>query len=293
MKKNQVLKVTKDEILIEFLLKNLNGKSRNNIKSLLAYGQILVNKKIKKQYNFELKIGDEVEIHYEKSRETSKNIGLEIVYEDKDIIVINKPEGLLSMATEKEKAKTAYSILMNYVKNQNIKNRIYIVHRLDRETSGVMIYAKTEKSKTILQENWNDMVKERIYVALVEGKIQKEKDTIKSWLKDNKAFVTYSTFSEQSGGKLAITNYETLKIGKNYSLLKVSLETGRKNQIRVHMSDIGHPIANDKKYGAKYNCYNMKRLGLHAQSITFIHPISKETMTFEIEIPDAFNKGLN
>ncbi|MGX6592162.1 RluA family pseudouridine synthase [Cetobacterium ceti] len=288
MKKNQSLKVKEKCQLMDFLLTNLQGKSRNNIKSLLGYGQINVNGKVVKQYNYELSSGDEIEINMNKSRNTINLNGIEIIHEDGDILVIDKPAGLLSMASNKEKEKTAYSILTDYVKGKNSRNRIFIVHRLDRDTSGVMVFAKNENSKKNLQDNWNEKVKERIYIALVEGKVNNEKGTIKSWLKENKAFVTYSTYSEKDGGKLAITNYKTLKKSNLGSLLEVELETGRKNQIRVHMSDLGHPVSGDKKYGARGNF--IKRLGLHAKTIKFTHPTTNKEVSFESQIPNVFFK---
>lgn len=286
MKKNTILSVDEQAELLEFLMKNIAGKSRTNIKSLLVNEQILVNNKIVRQYNHQVNPKDEVTIVWTKQRDQKKLKGIKIIYEDSAIIVIEKNEGILSIASEKEKENTAYSTLREYVKGQNPKNKVFIVHRLDRDTSGVMIFAKTEKIKNELQENWDKLVKERKYIALVEGKVKEDRGTIKSWLKENKAMVIYSTFSEKDGGKLAITNYEVKKKNERVSLVEVELETGRKNQIRVHMKDINHPIVGDKKYGSKLNL--IKRLGLHAKSIKFIHPLTKKMVEFTSDIPNDF-----
>ena len=175
--------------------------------------------------------------------------------------------------------------LKNYLKEKNPKDKIFVVHRLDRDTSGVMIFAKSEKAQDILQTTWNDSVKERTYVALVEGNVKKDSDTIISYLAENKAMITYSTDNEEEGKK-AVSHYKVLKRNKNYSLLEVNIETGRKNQIRVHMQDLGHSVVGDKKYGSTKN--PIKRLGLHAHTIVFKHPITKEVLSFTSKIPEAF-----
>ena len=212
---------------------------------------------------------------------------LDIIYQDKFIIVINKPSGLLTVSTEKEKEHTLFHKVYLYEKQKNKNNKIFIVHRLDKDTSGLVIFAKTEKIKYLLQDNWDNIVKTREYMALVSGCVKKEKDTIKSWLKENKNFTVYSS-NKKDDGKLAITNYERLKTNGNYSLLKINISTGRKNQIRVHMQDIGHPIVGDKKYNSKSN--PIKRLGLHANKLEILHPITKEQLIFESNTPKCFTE---
>lgn len=283
-KHNTSFKVDKDKELMKFLMEKMPENSRNSIKSLLTQRRVMVDEKVVSQYNAPLKAGQIVSIG--KTRITKHNLdGVSIVFEDKDILVVEKERGILSVATKNEREKTAYNILKNYLKEKDPKDKIFVVHRLDRDTSGVMIFAKSEKAQDILQTTWNDSVKERTYVALVEGNVKKDRDTIISYLAENKAMVTYSTTNEEEGKK-AISHYKVLKRNKNFSLLEVSIETGRKNQIRVHMQDLGHSVVGDKKYGSTKN--PIRRLGLHAHTIVFVHPITKEVLSFTSKIPDAF-----
>lgn len=285
-KKDTILKVTEDRELMEFLIENLKGKSRNNIKSLLVHRQVSINNRVATKYNHPLKEGQEVVISWEKRRVDNNANGLEILFEDDHIIVITKPVGLLSIATEKEKRNTAYNMLREHVKQTDPKNKIFIVHRLDKGTSGVMVFAKTEKAQHVLQTEWKKRVQERIYVAVVEGKMKKDSDTIVSYLAENKAYVTYSVTGDKKEGKKAVTHYKVLKRNKKYSLVELKLATGRKNQIRCHMKEQGHSIIGDKKYGANGN--PIKRLGLHALSLVFKHPITDELMRFDTRIPNKF-----
>lgn len=207
---------------------------------------------------------------------------IKIMYEDKFIIVIDKPAHLLSIATEKEKEQTMYHNVLMYERQKNKKNRIYIVHRLDKDTSGLLLFAKDEKTKNYFQNNWDSVV--RKYIAIVEGKVGKKEDSIKTYIKEEKNFISHST--KNNDGKLAITDYRLINKSKSYSLLEIDIKTGRKNQIRVHMKEINHPIIGDKKYGAKTN--PLKRLGLHAYILEFIHPITKQLIHIETEMPDNF-----
>lgn len=283
-KHNTSFKVDKDNELMKFLMEKMPQNSRNNIKSLLTQRRVMVDDVIVSQYNAPLKEGQIVSIT--KTKITKHKLeGVYIVYEDNDILVVEKERGILSVATQNEREKTAYNILKNYLKEKNPKDKIFVVHRLDRDTSGVMIFAKSEKAQDILQTTWNDSVKERTYVALVEGNVKKDSDTIISYLAENKAMITYSTDNEEEGKK-AVSHYKVLKRNKNYSLLEVNIETGRKNQIRVHMQDLRHSVVGDKKYGSTKN--PIKRLGLHAHTIVFKHPITKEVLSFTSKIPEAF-----
>ena len=212
---------------------------------------------------------------------------LDIIFQDKSIIVVNKPHNLLTISTDNEKEKTLFHKVYNYEKQKHKNNKVFIVHRLDRETSGVVVFAKNERVKQILQDNWSDLAKSRKYIAIVEGKVEKQNDTIKSWLNETKTLVSYSS-NKKDDGKLAITKYNRLAFNKSYTLLDIEILTGRKNQIRVHMKDIKHPIIGDKKYGAKIN--PLKRMGLHAYELTIKHPISNEEIKFEARIPSEFNK---
>lgn len=267
--------VKKEMILMDFLLQRYN---RKNVKNLLKFKQVYVNSKPVTQYDYPLKTDDVVEIH--KKEETS----LEIIYEDNEFVVINKPAGLLSMSDGKEKEKTAYHYISQYLKKQNKRNKIFIVHRLDRETSGVLMFCKNEKTRNLLQEHWNEIVIKRGYVAVVEGYMKKQQDVLINYLAESKSQLVYVTAKEK--GKKAITNYRVIKQTKYFSLLHINLDTGRKNQIRVQLSNIKHPITGDKKYGAKTNAIG--RLALHAHEFGFIHPRTKKKYNFKIEIPEAF-----
>lgn len=269
--------VKENEILIEFLKKTFSNLSKNSVKSLLHNEKVFVNGNMTTKYNYELNIGDVVEIR----EKVAKNI--DIIYEDKDIIVINKPSGLLTVATEKEKNKTAYHLVMEYLKKKNKNNRIFIIHRLDKDTSGIIMFAKNERAKHLYQDNWNDIVKKRCYYAVIDGKMENKEGTIKSYLKENGNMV-YSV--KDRSGKLAITEYKVLKERKNISLLDINLKTGRKNQIRVHMKENKTPILGDLKYGEKSKLIN--RLALHAYKLELVNPVTKKLLTFEINIPNEF-----
>jgi tRNA pseudouridine32 synthase/23S rRNA pseudouridine746 synthase/23S rRNA pseudouridine1911/1915/1917 synthase len=212
--------------------------------------------------------------------------GLEILYEDKEILVVNKPAGLLTVGTETNKSRTACYILTDYVRKGCLKsrNRVFVVHRLDQWTSGVLVFAKSEEVKLRLQAEWKDTGKK--YLAVVYGRPAKKEDTITSYLAENKAYVVYST-TDATKGKLARTAYKVLKETKEFSLLEIGLLTGRKNQIRVHLADKGHPIVGDRKYGKPGDVH--KRLALHSKSISFKHPASGKQMTFETRTPAYFN----
>ena len=269
--------VKENEILIEFLKKTFSNLSKNSVKSLLHNEKVFVNGNMTTKYNYELNVGDVVEIR----EKVAKNI--DIIYEDKDIIVINKPSGLLTVATEKEKNKTAYHLVMEYLKKKNKNNRIFIIHRLDKDTSGIIMFAKNERAKHLYQDNWNDIVKKRCYYAVIDGKMENKEGTIKSYLKENGNMV-YSV--KDRSGKLAITEYKVLKERKNISLLDINLKTGRKNQIRVHMKENKTPILGDLKYGEKSKLIN--RLALHAYKLELINPITKKLLTFEVNMPNEF-----
>lgn len=269
--------VKENEILIEFLKKMFSNLSKNSVKSLLHNEKVFVNGNMTTKYNYELNIGDVVEIR----EKVAKNI--DIIYEDKDIIVINKPSGLLTVATEKEKNKTAYHLVMEYLKKKNKNNRIFIIHRLDKDTSGIIVFAKNERAKHLYQDNWNDIVKKRCYYAVIDGKMENKEGTIKSYLKENGNMV-YSV--KDRSGKLAITEYKVLKERKNISLLDINLKTGRKNQIRVHMKENKTPILGDLKYGEKSKLIN--RLALHAYKLELVNPVTKKLLTFEINMPNEF-----
>ena len=272
--------------LLDFLLITLKNQSRNNVKSLLAHRQVLVDGAPVTQFDFQLSKDDIVMIAPAPVKKiTNPKEKLEIIYEDEELIAINKPSGLLSIASDREKELTAYRLLMDHVRKTNPRNRIYVVHRIDKDTSGVLIVAKNEKIRDLLQDRWNHIVTKRGYYAIVEGHLQKKKDTIKSWLREASTNLMYSS-RKPGDGKESITHYEVIKEIPDYSLLDVNIDTGRKNQIRVHMKDLGHHIIGDDRYGSVTNPLN--RLGLHAYALEFIHPTKKSKMTFIAKMPDEF-----
>lgn len=215
--------------------------------------------------------------------------GLEIIYEDDDVVVVDKPAGLLTVKTATEKTKTAQYILTDYVRKGNYKSRkqVFVVHRLDQWTSGVLIFAKSQDVKDKLQEQWDKT--EKKYLAVVHGHLKEKEGVISSYLAENKMFVVYST-KDPSKGKLSHTAYKVVKESGQFSLLEINLLTGRKNQIRVHLADIGHPIVGDRKYGKENDGFN--KLALHAKSITFKHPVSGKQMMFETKAPGYFREIL-
>ncbi len=326
--------VTTPSTLQDFVLENLKGASKTKVKQLLSNKAILVNGKACTKYNYTLKENDIVELAQKPvknatiSNDTAlmANEPIKIIYEDDYLIVINKHEGLLSVSTSGGSLKgrkndstvskrntaaeilasdkmefTAHSILNKYVKEKySSKNgpapRVYIVHRLDKQTSGLMLFAKDEQTKLMLQHNWNNLITDRRYVAVAHGIIDKEGE-IKSYLKENAAFVVYSSATD-NGGQLAITRYKPLKSGKDHTLVELTLDTGRKNQIRVHLHELKHSILGDRKYG---NTDNLKwieedkkagRVFLHAYMLNFTHPVTGEKMEFQTPIPKKFLKAL-
>ena len=281
------LRVTEPAELMQFLLAKMGGMSRNSVKSLLSHRQVRVNGKVTTLFNTALKAGDTVLVSSARGNIELTHPKLKIIFEDQYLIVVEKKEGLLTVSTGKSDETTAFSILKNYVKKASPQNRIYVVHRLDRETSGIIMFAKTREIQLALQENWHRVITRRVYVALVEGKVEKPKDTIVTWLTENEKSLKIHSSNVDNGGQQAVTHYRTLKTNDNFSLLEVELETGRKNQIRVHMQDIGHPIAGDKKYGSEIS--PIGRMGLHARVLAFIHPMSLENVTFETQVPKKFS----
>lgn len=276
------------EKLMDFLRKVMPDQKRTTIKELLAHNQVKVNSTPTRRFDAELKPGTNVSVNFTRAWRTFYNRRLQLVYEDDDIAVVNKGYGLLSMGTDKIKDQTAYSILREWVKWENPANKLFIVHRLDRDTSGLMMFAKNAQAKDTMQHNWNNMVLNRKYVCVVEGKVEEESGVIRSYLMENSRFEVYSVENQEPGAQLAVTRWKKIKSKNGYTLLEVELDTGRKNQIRVHMKDMGHPIAGDRKYGAKSS--PIKRLALHAQTLRFIHPLTRKEMDFKTAIPISFEK---
>ena len=278
-------KVTKECELLEFLLETFKDQSRNSVKSLLSSHRVSVDGAPVSQFNFKLYPEDTIILSNSPIKKKTRS-KLPIIYEDDDLIVINKPSGLLSIASDNEKSSTAYRMLSDYVQQKDKHNRVFVVHRLDEDTSGVFMIAKNVQIQQALQEHWNDIVKKRGYYAIVEGIMEKKSDTIKSYLKKNSQNLMYS--SKKAGdGQLAITHYKVMKENKKYSLLDVNIDTGRKNQIRVHLGEKGHYIIGDDKYGKPAN--PIKRLGLHAYELDFIHPFTGKLVKFTAPMPKEFS----
>ncbi|MBO5414087.1 MAG: RluA family pseudouridine synthase [Bacilli bacterium] len=279
---NNKYEVKEKMILIDFLEKVLK-KSHKDAKKLLTNKQILVNNKINSKYNTQLNVGDTIIINSFNTNNMDSKV--EILYEDKDIIVVNKPAGLLTIATENEKEKTLYHLVSDYTKKSNKNNKVFIIHRLDKETSGIVILAKNEKIKKLYQNNWDDLVLYRGYTAVLEGTLPKYRGKIVQYLKENRdSFKVYVT--DKNNGKKAVTLYKVLKENDNYTLVDIEIQTGRKNQIRVAFSSMGYPILGDQKYGSIDK--SLKRLALHAYKLTLINPVNKKKMDFEIKVPDEF-----
>ena len=280
------LRATEQVELMTFLLAKMGGMSRNSVKSLLAHRQVTVNNKVTTQFNQMLEPKDLVVVSSSRGNIELNHPKLRIIHEDAYLIIVEKKEGLLTVSTGDNDETTAFSILRNHVKKSSPTNRIYTVHRLDRETSGILMFAKTREIQLALQEHWHEVVVRRVYVALVEGKMEREADTIKTWLTENEKSLRIHSSEKDNGGQQAITHYRCVKSNDEFSLLEIELETGRKNQIRVHMESIGHPIVGDKKYGAGQS--PIGRLGLHARILAFDHPMSREIVSFETPVPRNF-----
>ncbi len=271
--------------LMEHLSASMPDRKRTFIKQLLSHNQVAVNGRPESQFDLELQPSDSVKVNFTHEFKVFNNRRLKIVYEDDDIIVVEKGYGLLSIGNDKKPDNTAYSILRGYVKWTNPLNKIFIVHRLDRDTSGLMMFAKSMEAKEKMQHNWNNMVLNRVYVAVVEGEPEEKEGTVKSYLVENSRYEVYST-DDPKKGQLAVTRYRTIQTNGKYSLLELELDTGRKNQIRVHMHDLGHPISGDTKYGAEKS--PLHRLALHAKTLRFIHPITRQIMDFSSRVPGGF-----
>ena len=275
--------VEKEGELLDYLYKNID-MPKKRIKQYLTHGSIFVNNNRTTQYNYKLIPGMNIVI--DTDNKNKKELPFNILFEDEHIIVVNKPSGLLTIATAKEKDKTLYHIVREYLVSKNRNARVFIVHRLDKDTSGIVVLAKDEKTKNKLQENWNEYVSLREYVAVVHGKLKKEEDRIVQRLKETKTNLVYVSRNDE--GKEAITNYKVIKENDSYSELSIKIETGRKNQIRVAMATIGNPIVGDKKYGDPKD--KESRLYLHANRLKMYYPEIKKDILFETPTPSEFKK---
>lgn len=274
-----------ESTLMQCLEAKLTDHKRTSIKALMKYNQVALNSMPTSQFDQPVHAGDMLSVNFTRPFVVFSHPRIKLVYEDNDIIVINKGSGILSVSTDNVKDGTAYSILRDYLKKKDPRLMLFVVHRLDRDTSGLMMFAKNVEAKEAMQHNWNNMVLGRRYVAVVEGKVEQEEGVVKSYLAETSQFEVYSTQNPDEG-QLAITRFKRLQCNNGYSLMELSLDTGRKNQIRVHMKDLGHPIVGDRKYGAKAS--PIHRLGLHARTLHFAHPVTKKEMLFETPIPSRF-----
>lgn len=278
--------VREEMILIDYLRKEFTKLSKNNIKSLLSKEMVTVNNSVQTRYDYLVKKGDKIVIRETKIKVKRYQKDINIIYEDDDLLVINKPAGLLTIATNKEKEFTLYHFASNYIKEKNKNNKIFIIHRLDKETSGIVIFAKNQKTKNLFQNSWDRNILYRGYYAVVEDTLKNKEGTIKSYLTENSAYMVYSTTKDN--GKLAITDYKVIKENKKYTLLDINIKTGRKNQIRVHMMENGNVIVGDKKYGSNINTIN--RMALHAYKLELIDPRNNKKLVFKTSMPTIFNK---
>ncbi|MBQ3540096.1 MAG: RluA family pseudouridine synthase [Bacteroidaceae bacterium] len=282
-------KVTEPMQLLPFIMLKMYGISRNRAKALITNRVVLVDNKITTYPLTELHPGEMVQIDRSKHKMSFHSNDLDIVYEDAYLLVIDKRPGLLSMSNN-TRQETVQTVLNRYLEKGGGRCTSHVVHRLDRDTSGLMLYAKDVQTQQSFVKGWQELVADRRYVALVSGEVEQDDGTIRSWLTEDKHFVTHSS-PVDNGGKYAVTHFRVLRRGGGYSLLELELETGRKNQIRVHMAGMGHPVVGDRKYGS--NDDSMRRLGLHAYILCFRHPVTGKVLRFETVIPQPFESCLN
>ena len=267
--------------LLDTLLILFKDLSKKKIKNYLKDGGVLVNGKVVTKYNMVVKKNDVIELS--KTNKTHKKSSLDIIYEDEYFFVINKPARLLSISTTKEKEKTAYHLVREFIKNRKKNDKIFVLHRLDKDTSGILVFVKDNALKNLLQNNWDKYVKVREYIALVKGNV-KDVDDYTCYLKEigpDKVIVT-----NKKEGKIAITSLKTINKNNKYSLVKVNIKTGRRNQIRVVLNHLGSPIVGDKKYGG----IKSNRLYLHASKLIITNPLNNKIYTFESSVPTSFKK---
>lgn len=273
--------------LLDFLFEWLPGESKTTVKSYLRNRQVSIDGCMTTRFDAPLVAGSVVELSTERTKASLRHPKLRIVWEDDELVLVEKREGLLSIATDKQLSRTAYNIVSDYIKADDPTARIFVVHRLDRETSGLMLFAKNDKIKFALQSDWNNIVLERTYVAVAEGLFDKDQDMISTYLTENKALKVFAC--ERGQGKIAQTHYKVLARNekRGLTMVELQLETGRKNQIRAHLEYIDRPIVGDKKYGSR-GVADVGRVCLHARSIRFVHPTTGEEHAFTTPIPGAF-----
>ena len=301
-KQDTILRVAEPTQLMDFLIAKMGGMARSSVKQLLGQRRVKVGNAVQTRHDFSLKAGDVVTVSSGRGNSQLTHPKLRIVYEDDDLIVVNKQPGLLTVAaTPGSSETTAYSILRAYVKKQNARAGIYVVHRLDRETSGLLVFARSQELQHYMRTYWRELVTERTYIALTEGVLEPREGKITTWLTEDKRNAVVYSSPVDDGGDIAITNYKTLKISNQqsainnqqcYSLVELHLETGRTNQIRVHLASKGCPMVGDRKYGHGNEFSPIDRLCLHAKVLAFIHPVTEKNVRFESPVPKEFNLPL-
>ena len=279
--------VKEDTTLLPFLFDSLKELSKTEVKSMLKYKHVAIKGSAVTQFDTPLCAGDTVEVNFGRSFYKFNNPQVKVLFEDKWMVVIEKASGLLSVANDNSREKNAFHIIRDYVRHDNPEANLYVCHRLDQYTSGILIFAKDESLMNEMRANWDFYVKERKYVCVTENIPARNEDTIESLLTQNEHLRVHST-NDETVGRMAITHYRVLQTRGRYALVDVEIFTGKKNQIRVHMSEMGCPIAGDIKYGAETN--PMRRLMLHNYRLTFIHPVTGETMRFTLPMPSVFRK---
>ena len=285
---------------MEFLIAKMGGMTKSSVKQLLGQRRVKVGNAVQTRHDFALKAGDVVTVSSGRGNSQLTHPKLKIVYEDDDLIVVNKQPGLLTVATTPgSKETTVMSILRAYVKKQNARAGVYVVHRLDRETSGLLVFARSEELQHYMRQYWRELVTERTYIALAEGILEPREGKITTWLTEDKRNAVVYSSPVDDGGDIAITNYKVLRTAKGdgleakgYSLVELHLETGRTNQIRVHLASKGCPVVGDRKYGHGNESSPIDRLCLHAKVLEFIHPVTEKKVRFESPVPKEFNRVL-
>ena len=298
-KQDTILRVEQDCLLMDFLQAKMGGMAKASIKQLLSQRRVTVNNAIQTRHDTPIRRGEIVVIASGRGNVELRHPKLRVVYEDDALIVVEKKNGLLTVPVKADsKETTVFSILKEYVRKQSHRNTVHVVHRLDRETSGLLVFAKSPELQEYMRTYWRQLVTKRTYVALVEGKLEKKEGKITSWLTENPRTALVSSSPVDNGGQLAITNYKVLKenalqtdeadLKTEYSLVELNLETGRTNQIRVHMASMGHPVVGDRKYGHGNESSPIDRLCLHARVLEFIHPMTEKKVRFEAPMPKEF-----
>ena len=300
-KQDTILRVEQEGLLMDFLQAKMGGMAKASIKQLLSQRRVTVNNAIQTRHDTPIRRGDTVLIASGRGNVELRHPKLRVVYEDDALIVVEKKNGLLTVPVKADsKETTVFSILKEYVRKQSYRNTVHVVHRLDRETSGLLVFAKSPELQEYMRTYWRQLVTKRTYVALVEGKLEKTEGKITSWLTEDSRTALVSSSPVDNGGQLAITNYKVLKesalqtdesdLKAEYSLVELNLETGRTNQIRVHMASMGHPVVSDRKYGNGNESSPIDRLCLHARVLEFIHPMTEKKVRFEVPTPKEFTR---